>query len=136
MQWVKVDNNTVDTFYRHLRCICIASVQEEIVNLGGANKAIELGVISLGMCLIFFTKIVLVNKKNFWNWRLKICKIFNNLFLQWKVTECFFELFLEVSQIRTIGIQIGKISHSMVQEPDAVLKIVFLGEKSTLTIFD
>ena len=63
LQWVKVDNNTVDTFYRHLRCICIASVQEEIVNLGGANKAIELGVISLGMCLIFFTKIVLVNEK-------------------------------------------------------------------------
>ena len=51
LQWVKVDNNTVDTFYRHLRCICIASVQEEIVNLGGANKAIELGVISLGMSL-------------------------------------------------------------------------------------
>ena len=48
MTWVKVDNATVDTFYRHLRCICIASVQEEIVNLGGENKAIELGVISLG----------------------------------------------------------------------------------------
>jgi len=48
LTWVKVDNATVDTFYRHLRCICIASVQEEIVNLGGENKAIELGVISLG----------------------------------------------------------------------------------------
>jgi len=48
LTWVKVDNATVDTFFRHLRCICIASVQEEIVNLGGENKAIELGVISLG----------------------------------------------------------------------------------------
>merc|ERR1719510_1198163 len=48
MTWVKVDHVTVDTFYRHMRCICIVSVQEEIVNLGGENKAIELGVISLG----------------------------------------------------------------------------------------
>ena len=48
LTWVKVDNGTVDTFFRHIRCLCIASVQEEIVNLGGDNKAIELGVISLG----------------------------------------------------------------------------------------
>ena len=48
MTWVKVDNGTVDTFFRHIRCLCVASVQEEIVNLGGDNKAIELGVISLG----------------------------------------------------------------------------------------
>ena len=38
----------MDTFFRHIRCLCVASVQEEIVNLGGDNKAIELGVISLG----------------------------------------------------------------------------------------
>ena len=31
-----------------MRCICVATVQEEVINLGGANKAIELGVISLG----------------------------------------------------------------------------------------
>ena len=46
--WVKVDHNTVDTFFRHMRCVCVASVQEEIINLGGPDKAIELGVISLG----------------------------------------------------------------------------------------
>ena len=31
-----------------MRCLCVATVQEEVINLGGANKAIELGVISLG----------------------------------------------------------------------------------------
>ena len=62
LQWVKVDNNTVDTFYRHLRCICIACVQEEIVNLGGENKAIELGVISLGMILILYTLGILLKE--------------------------------------------------------------------------
>merc|ERR1719510_2737167 len=48
MTWVKVDHVTVDTFFRHMRCICVATVQEEIINLGGSEKAIELGVISLG----------------------------------------------------------------------------------------
>ena len=31
-----------------MRCICVATVQEEIINLGGSEKAVELGVISLG----------------------------------------------------------------------------------------
>lgn len=48
LTWVKVDHLTVDTFFRHMRCICIASVQEQLVNLGGEGRAIELGVISLG----------------------------------------------------------------------------------------
>ena len=48
LTWVKVDHNTIDTFYRHMRCICVATVQEEIINLGGDDKAVELGVISLG----------------------------------------------------------------------------------------
>jgi hypothetical protein len=48
MTWVKVDHVTVDTFFRHMRCICIATVQEEVVNLGGDDKPVELGVISLG----------------------------------------------------------------------------------------
>ncbi len=46
--WVKVDHLTVDTFYRHLRCVCISTVQDEIINLGGPERPIELGVISLG----------------------------------------------------------------------------------------
>ena len=51
----------------------------------------------------------LVIEKNFWNSRLKVKNFqkfwdhWNNLFKQWKVrqflTECFFNLFLEVSQI-------------------------------------
>lgn len=48
LTWVKIDHVTVDTFYRHMRCVCIATVQEEVVNLGGEDKAVELGVISLG----------------------------------------------------------------------------------------
>ena len=46
--WVKVHHESVDAFFRHMRCLCVATVQEEVINLGGANKAIELGVISLG----------------------------------------------------------------------------------------
>ena len=48
LTWVKVDHVTVDTFYRHMRCICVTTVQEEITNLGGSGKSVELGVISLG----------------------------------------------------------------------------------------
>ncbi len=48
LAWVKVDQVTVDTFYRHLRCLCTAAVQEEVVNFGGKDGDVELGVISLG----------------------------------------------------------------------------------------
>ena len=59
LTWVKVDHNTIDTFFRHMRCICVATVQEEIINLGGDDKAVELGVISLGTTTtgkIFFSE--------------------------------------------------------------------------------
>ena len=67
---------------------------------------------------LVWEKIVLVIEKNFWNSRLKAEKLqnfwdhLNDLFKQWKVrTECFLNLFLEISQIsknRTTIIQIGK----------------------------
>ena len=56
---------------------------------------------------LLWEKIVLVIKKNFWNSRLK----WSERSEQFVVTECFFNLFLEVSNvlsIRTIKIQIGK----------------------------
>ena len=52
---------------------------------------------------IFFTKIVLVIEKNFWNSRLKAENLQNYSNIesseQFLVTECFFNLFLEVSHI-------------------------------------
>jgi len=47
-QWVKVDNGQIDSFYTHLRSICVGAVQDEINNMGGPNKIVEIGVISLG----------------------------------------------------------------------------------------
>jgi hypothetical protein len=67
---------------------------------------------------LLWEKIVLVIEKNFW--RPRICKIFEITRIicsnserseEFLVIECFFKLFLEVSQnlwIRTIQIQIGK----------------------------
>lgn len=48
LQWVKVDANVVNNFFNSFRCIALATVQEEIVNMGGFNKIVEIGVISLG----------------------------------------------------------------------------------------
>ena len=47
-QWVKVDDKTVNCYYQLFRGICVRKVREEIVNLGGHGKAVEVGVISLG----------------------------------------------------------------------------------------
>jgi len=47
-QWVKVDNGQIDQFFTHLRCIAVGAVQDEINNMGGPNKIVEIGVISLG----------------------------------------------------------------------------------------
>ena len=71
---------------------------------------------------LLWEKNALVIEKNFWNWRLKAENLQNfwdqkttysnnERSEQFLVTECFFNLFLEVSQIQkiiTIMIQIGK----------------------------
>jgi len=48
LQWVKVENPLVSQFWELFRAICTATVQEELVNLGGKGKIAEIGVISLG----------------------------------------------------------------------------------------
>ena len=45
---MKVDNATVDLYYRLFRAVCTAAVHEEILNMGGNGKTVEIGVISLG----------------------------------------------------------------------------------------
>jgi hypothetical protein len=45
---VKVDHNIINTYYQVFRSICVSSVQEELVNMGGPGKNVEIGVISLG----------------------------------------------------------------------------------------
>ena len=47
-QWVKVDNKQIDEFFQVLRSVCVSSVQDEVINLGGPGKVVEIGVISLG----------------------------------------------------------------------------------------
>ncbi|XP_049774602.1 uncharacterized protein LOC126162254 [Schistocerca cancellata] len=49
IQWVKVDNLYVKGFYTHLRSICTAAVAEKFSRMGGPNKKIEIGVVSLGI---------------------------------------------------------------------------------------
>ena len=64
--WVKVDNRQIDDFFSLLRSVCVrlgersrvsitkllnpfsSAVQEEIMDMGGNDEAIEVGVISLG----------------------------------------------------------------------------------------
>merc|ERR1719402_675908 len=46
--WVKVDNLLIDKIFQTARAICVAAVQDEVVNLGGTGRVIEIGVISLG----------------------------------------------------------------------------------------
>ena len=41
---------TVDTFFRHMRCICTATVQEEIVNLGKFFAKCSQGLLDLVTC--------------------------------------------------------------------------------------
>jgi len=47
--WVKVDNKKIDHFFKLMRSVCVAAVQDEVVGLGGPRGgAVEVGVISLG----------------------------------------------------------------------------------------
>ena len=48
VQWVKVDHTTINLFFQMFRSVCICSVQEEVIDMGGPGKAVEIGVISLG----------------------------------------------------------------------------------------
>ena len=48
VQWVKVDHTVINLFFQMFRSVCVCSVQEEVVNMGGPGKAVEIGVISLG----------------------------------------------------------------------------------------
>ncbi len=48
MQWVKVNQNVIDAHYHNFRCLALATVQDELWNLGGNGKFVEVGVISLG----------------------------------------------------------------------------------------
>ena len=47
VRWVNVDYSTIDLLYQMFRGVCICSVQEEVVNMGGSGKAVEVAVISL-----------------------------------------------------------------------------------------
>ena len=38
----------MDLYYRNFRAVCTAAVHDEIVNMGGNGKTVEIGVISLG----------------------------------------------------------------------------------------
>lgn len=48
VQWVKVDNFYLKNFYSWLRSICTLSLQSHMGKLGGPNRKVEIGVISLG----------------------------------------------------------------------------------------
>ena len=48
VQWVKVDYTIINLFFQIFRSVCVASVQEDIVNMGGPGKEVEIGIISLG----------------------------------------------------------------------------------------
>ncbi|XP_059476655.1 uncharacterized protein LOC132197399 [Neocloeon triangulifer] len=48
VQWVKVDNFYVKNFYTLLRSVCTAAVHTKMGYIGGLNKYVEVGVISLG----------------------------------------------------------------------------------------
>jgi pogo transposable element with ZNF domain len=48
VQWVKVDNLYLKNFYSWLRSVCTIALQTHMGKLGGYNKKIEIGVISLG----------------------------------------------------------------------------------------
>ena len=48
VQWVKVDNLYLKNFYSWLRSACTIALQSHMGKMGGHNKKIEIGVISLG----------------------------------------------------------------------------------------
>ena len=48
VQWVKVDNLYLKNFYSWLRSVCTLALQTHQGKMGGHNKKIEIGVISLG----------------------------------------------------------------------------------------
>ncbi|CRL06756.1 CLUMA_CG019459, isoform A [Clunio marinus] len=48
VQWVKVDNLYLKNFYSWLRSVCTLALQTHMGKMGGYNKKIEMGVISLG----------------------------------------------------------------------------------------
>lgn len=48
VQWVKVDNLYLKNFYSWLRSVCTLALQTHMGKMGGNNKKIEIGVISLG----------------------------------------------------------------------------------------
>lgn len=48
VQWVKVDNLYLKNFYSWLRSVCTLGLQSHMGKMGGHNKKIEIGVISLG----------------------------------------------------------------------------------------
>lgn len=48
VQWVKVDNLYLKNFYSWLRSVCTLALQTHMGKMGGHNKKIEIGVISLG----------------------------------------------------------------------------------------
>ena len=48
MQWVKVDQATINHYWQLLRGVAIGSVHDEFVNFGRGGKRVEVGVISLG----------------------------------------------------------------------------------------
>ena len=45
---MKVDHPTINKYFDAFRTVCVSTVQEELINLGGNNKTVEVGVISLG----------------------------------------------------------------------------------------
>ena len=48
VQWVKVDVNVIHQYYQLIRGIVSLAVQDEVVNLGGIHRTVQIGVISLG----------------------------------------------------------------------------------------
>ena len=48
MQWVKVDQSTINHYWQLLRGVAIGTVNDEFVNFGRGGKRVEVGVISLG----------------------------------------------------------------------------------------
>ena len=48
MQWVKVDYTVINLFFQIFRSVCVATVQEEVIDMGGPGKDVEIGIISLG----------------------------------------------------------------------------------------
>eukprot|EP00096_Caligus_rogercresseyi_P011423 TRINITY_DN448_c0_g1_i3.p1 TRINITY_DN448_c0_g1~~TRINITY_DN448_c0_g1_i3.p1 ORF type:complete len:547 (+),score=214.53 TRINITY_DN448_c0_g1_i3:25-1641(+) len=48
MQWVKVNQSVLNVYYKLFRAVCSIHVNHTLLNLGGGEHAVEIGVISLG----------------------------------------------------------------------------------------